>query len=103
MGSPIFLFLLFFIPYIIFVLQVPQYSYSYVKCGFKEPIKVVGRGFGSDSLNYTTPSDSGYDDSVFTVRGYFCTEDEAKRAGLKSKYKDGWYNTDYTPGSQVRW
>lgn len=87
----------------LFAFQVPQYSYHYVKCGFKQPVKVVGQGFDSNALNYTIPSDSGYDDSVFGVQGYFCTEAEAEHAGLKSAYKDGWYNTDYTPSSQVRW
>ncbi len=86
-----------------FAFQIPQYSYYYTKCGFKEPVKVVGRGFGSDMLNYVSPTNSGYKDYAFTVRGYFCSEDEARRAGLKDIYSGGWFNTDSTPSNQVKW
>lgn len=86
-----------------FAFQIPQYSYYYVKCGFKEPVKVVGRGFGSYMLNYVRSTDSGYEAETFAVRGYFCTEAEAQRAGLKSLYgNDGWFNSDSTPINQVK-
>lgn len=90
--------------FMLLVFQVPQYSYYYVKCGFGAPVKVVGRDFGGEMLNYTTPLDSGYKDEALAVRGYFCTEDEAQKAGLKSLYGgDGWFNPDSTPSSQVKW
>lgn len=89
--------------FLLFAFQVPQYSFHYTKCGFKQPVKVVGRGFGSSMLNYVVPTDSGYMDEVFTVQGYFCTELEAQQAGLKAMYKDGELNSESTPALRVKW
>lgn len=95
--------LLCIVLFVSFAFQVPQYSYYYTKCGFRQPVKVVERGIGNDSLNYVIPADSGYESYALSVRGYFCTEADAQRAGLKSIYRDGWFNSDYTPASQVKW
>ena len=64
--------------FVLFVFQVPQYSYYYVKCGFTQPVKIESNG-GRDT--YVTPYESGYEDAVLFVVGYYCTEQEAKDAG----------------------
>ncbi len=64
--------------FVLFVFQVPQYSYYYVKCGFKQPVKIESNG-GRNT--YVTPDESGYEDAVLFVVGYYCTEQEAKDAG----------------------
>ena len=65
--------------FVLFVFQVPQYSYHYVKCGFRQPVKIENNS--SQWLTYVTPDESGYDDAVLFVVGYYCTEQEAKDAG----------------------
>ena len=89
--------------FVLFIFQVPQYSYHYMKCGLKQPVKVVSRGLGSDMLNYVTPASSDYQDVAFMVRGYFCTEDEARQAGLEDSDQDGSLNPKSTPSNRVKW
>ncbi len=65
--------------FVLLVFQVPQYSYYYVKCGFKQPVKIENNS--SQSYTYVSPSESGYEDAALFVVGYYCTEQEAKDAG----------------------
>ena len=65
--------------FILFIFQAPQYSFYYVKCGFKQPVKIENNS--SQRYTYVAPGESGYDDAVLFVVGYYCTEQEAKDAG----------------------
>lgn len=64
-----------------FALQVPQFSYYYVKCGFREPVKVEHNS--SQSYTYLLPSSPSYESAVLFVTDYYCTEQEAVRAGYE--------------------
>lgn len=59
-----------------FAFQVPQYSYYYVKCGYKQPIKAIGNGGYKRGGVYILPNHRDYHGQIFT-NAYYCTEEEA--------------------------
>lgn len=65
--------------------QIPQYNFYYAVCGFKQPIKIVEHS--SQNHTYLTPDSPIYKDSVLFVKGYYCSEQAAVKAGYeKNKY-----------------
>lgn len=67
--------------FLLFALQVPQYSYYYAKCGFHEPVKVIRDRDSSAQGIYTTPDSPDYAQTGLFVNEYYCTETEAQRNG----------------------
>jgi len=77
--------------------QIPQYSFHYVICGFKKPVKIVPRGLGASAGNYVLPTVHEYEGYMIITRGYYCTEQAAKNAGYKNLFnKDGTFSSGST-------
>lgn len=73
--------------FVLFVFQAPQYSYHYVKCGFKEPVKGFKDVDSSAPGRYTLPSDTIYSETGYlNGNKYYCTEQEAIDDGGKHYY-----------------
>lgn len=67
--------------FILFVYRVPQYSYYYVKCGFKQPVKVIN--YASQTYGYILPSSQSYEETKLFISGFYCSEQEAIHAGIQ--------------------
>lgn len=67
--------------------HIPQYSYYYVKCGYKEPVKGFKDINSSASGRYTLPSDTIYPEVGYLYGNkYYCTEQEAIDDGGEHYY-----------------
>ena len=70
--------------FLLLAFQVPQYSYYYVKCGFKQPVKGFKDINSSAPGRYTLPSDATYSDAGYLYGAkYYCTEQEAVSDGAE--------------------
>lgn len=65
--------------------QIPQYSFHYVICGFKKPVKIVE--YGSQNYSYVLPDSPLYKNAILFVSGYYCSEQAAISAGYE---RDGY-------------
>ncbi len=79
-GAVITIPVILFSIFLLFALQIPQYSYYYVKCG-SQPVKVIN--YASQTYGYVTPSSPSYRETKLFISGFYCSEQEAIRAGIQ--------------------
>ena len=60
--------------------RYPQYVYSYINCGMKQPIAV--RNWGPSDIEYMESGDKNYPSPNMFI-SYVCTEKEALELGAK--------------------
>ena len=61
--------------------HVPRYSYYFVKCGYKQPVKVIN--YASQTYEYVLPSNPSYHETTLFISGFYCSEQEAISAGVR--------------------
>lgn len=61
--------------------QVPRYSYYFVKCGYRQPVKVIN--YASQTYEYVLLSSPSYRETTLFTSGFYCSEQEAISAGVR--------------------